>query len=67
MRVFDLYCEMLMRLKADAVNKDRKKKNFYSGASILEATVIPMCAIFPLVTDAYRSAEASERRTAREA
>ena len=41
----------------DAVNKDRKK-NVYSGASITDATVIPMSTIFPLVTDAYRSAEA---------
>ena len=41
----------------ETVNKDRKK-NVYSGASIPEATVIPMSAIFPLVTDAYRSAEA---------
>ena len=39
------------------MNKDRKK-NVYFGASIPEATVIPMSAIFPLVTDAYRSAEA---------
>ena len=44
----------------DAVNKDRKK-NVYSGASITDATVIPMSAIFPLVTDAYRSAEAMNK------
>ena len=47
------------------MNKDRKKKNFYSGASILEATVNPMCAIFPLVTDAYRSAEAVNKNVKR--
>ena len=38
-------------------SKDRKK-NVYSGASIPEATVIPMSAIFPSATDTYRSAEA---------
>ena len=37
---------------------DVRPKDKHSGASIPEATVIPMSAIFPLVTDAYRSAEA---------
>ena len=39
------------------MNKYRKK-NAYSGASIPEATAIPMSTIFPVITDAYRSAEA---------
>ena len=44
------------------VYKDRKK-NVYSRASIPEATVIPISAIFPLVTDAYRSACAQVVKT----
>ena len=45
---------------ADAVNKDRKK-DVYAEASIPEATIIPMSAIFRLVTDSYRSAKLCTR------
>ena len=40
------------------MNKDRKK-DVYSGANNTEEAIFfPMCAIFPLVTDNYRSATA---------
>ena len=40
------------------MNKYRKK-DVYSGANKTEEAILfPVCAIFPLVTDAYRSAEA---------